>query len=562
VSVLDGQKRSTYSFWVEGLQGVGFTPHAFGLFHSGASGDLHDRQRLLSVHSRTPCFSPAAALGSLLSPDEGNAPRSHSAQRAQHQLPVHDLWVQCDKCAKWRVLPHGSSAEHLAGERWVCALHSDERYSRCDTVEEDQVSAERRVAQEDSFSFTIGTGADRAALHGVRPAYGRIRPYNRNLDTAIFFRGVYYHVGQWLAHRASGLPETYQRSACITLQRAALGNMVGPLLARDLGYAVATEWSCPMQQRRPDPTPSMPLRPDRSHWRRGLPASFPRSGASGAVLAFTCASTGEWRAVRGRSWRFAAPPVRLDELCAQALARGDLTPLGGGRECDLRRVAADVSLSEYARHCARRQLVGLGLSPLPIHERLTVRQWAHHAPRSSAPIVCSRAELERRVPGATLCKGTRVLTLPAGAASPLVARVERLHSNATVTLRGDDGEARRLPVGAVSRLSHSELSPIVDIPATWEMPLMEDAQNKEGPIVDKVLRHVLYRGASPGSLYNVYVRLQFSDGGRTTYYLPAESIADRHQRPDAVRANGTGSQSHEVFAAHWASNGASHISST
>ena len=57
--MLEGQDRSSYSVWVEGLERVGFTEHAYVTLPTSASGDLHHRVRLLSVHTRG-AFHPAA----------------------------------------------------------------------------------------------------------------------------------------------------------------------------------------------------------------------------------------------------------------------------------------------------------------------------------------------------------------------------------------------------------------------------------------------------------------------------------------------------------------------
>ena len=56
--------------------------------------------------------------------------------------------------------------------------------------------------------------------------------------------------------------------------------------------------------------------------------------------------------------RLAPPPTTLEELCIEARKRGDLKVLGPGRHFELRRVADDVSLSSYARACARRDRLG------------------------------------------------------------------------------------------------------------------------------------------------------------------------------------------------------------
>ena len=41
------------------------------------------------------------------------------------------LWVQCDRCAKWRLLLRGETVEE-GGAAWFCAMNADERANSCD----------------------------------------------------------------------------------------------------------------------------------------------------------------------------------------------------------------------------------------------------------------------------------------------------------------------------------------------------------------------------------------------------------------------------------------------
>ena len=54
LKVLEGQDRSSYAMWIEGIEQAGFTEHAYVTLPT-ACGDLHHRTRLLSVHTRG-CF--------------------------------------------------------------------------------------------------------------------------------------------------------------------------------------------------------------------------------------------------------------------------------------------------------------------------------------------------------------------------------------------------------------------------------------------------------------------------------------------------------------------------
>ena len=338
-------------------------------------------------------------------------------------------------------------------------------------------------------------------------------------QVGVFFRGRYWHVGPWLAHRASALPENYQlKTSSDTRKKTALGNMVSPLLGRDLGYAIASAWSSAGLE--PRPITNAPVLhsicSQKCGKRRRAPVpSFPRQGAGGAVLVFNDATTGSWHSVRGRRWKFTAPPVLLDDLCEQALSRGDLKLLGLGREYDLRRVVADERLSDYQRSAARQQLVDLGCSAVPDCAKLTPRQWAQTQPQAVEPIEVSCSDLQAIVPGLTdtmrwlagatrdaqrreACKGAGALALePLMSAQEASAHEAHEAPAQEGSARTGSSRAQRMPPNNAATVS----------------------------IVSTILRHHIYRGASPGSLFNVYVRVQFSDGSSTRDYISAEPLA-------------------------------------
>jgi site-specific DNA-cytosine methylase len=184
---LDGQDRSSYSFWVEGLTECGFSEHAYVILPTEAAGDLHHRTRLLSVHTRG-SFHPAAALMRLL-----------------------------------------------------------------DVEQESPQPRKKTLAASATFAFTTGLSENRASYKGsVGATFGHLPAYNTNLNLALFVRGSYYKLSPWLATRCSGLPDDYQsvwdfssrrdrprKQPLVTSLATALGNMVSPLQARELGYAIA-----------------------------------------------------------------------------------------------------------------------------------------------------------------------------------------------------------------------------------------------------------------------------------------------------------------------------------
>lgn len=396
LSTLQGQQRSTYSFWIEGLRAVGFDEHAGAVLRSGASGDLHDRRRLLSIHCRAGCFSPAAALARLLEAEEepasalqaapstlGSAEPAapsalHSAEAAPSALASAQTQTQPQATAgvdaappplmsgepeaqpSAALCPRRGAVRHGPGDvpkGWSNALGCWEQ-QHCTAL----AAPEAQPDPDRTFAFTIGLSMTRAEHKGgIKPVYGRLPAYNRSLDAAVFHRGRFYQVSPWLAQRASALPDKYQLplSGALKAQPQPLANMVSPLLARDVGYAIASEWE------RPRPAHSEPRlqraqllssNTSRQRQRGGVPSSFPQSGG----LIFNRLESGTWHVLNRCSWRQKEPPIALEELCDMALKLGELRPLGSGREVELRRVAADGELPEEVQSAARSQLLRVG----------------------------------------------------------------------------------------------------------------------------------------------------------------------------------------------------------
>ena len=148
VRILDGQDRSSYSVWIEGLSSCGFTEHAYVTMPTAVAGDLHHRLRLLSVHTRG-AFHPAAALMRLFDIDS--------------------------------------------------TIRADIRPNRERT---NSVFAFNTGASETRAS----------AKGGVCPVFGSLPAYNTSLNVALFLptAGAYFKLSPSLASAASGLPHSYQ----------------------------------------------------------------------------------------------------------------------------------------------------------------------------------------------------------------------------------------------------------------------------------------------------------------------------------------------------------------
>jgi hypothetical protein len=109
-------------------------------------------------------------------------------------------WVQCDACAKWRVLPAEGAAEVLAGA-WVCAMNRwDLRFAACDAPEEEERPSHGDPAEgasplllPSSSSGDLPTGgedstaAEAAPAAAAAPAVARVWPPRACFEA---FRGL------------------------------------------------------------------------------------------------------------------------------------------------------------------------------------------------------------------------------------------------------------------------------------------------------------------------------------------------------------------------------------
>ena len=307
LSTLDSQEQSSYTTWVEALEALGFREHAYVVMPTGVAGDLHWRNRLLSVHTRGHGFHPAAALLRLL-----------DAQKKPPSI--------------------------IRG----------------------------RTAESEVFCFTTGTGQTRYALKGKLGAvWGHLPAYSSNLNVGLFFRGRFYKLSAWLAAQASGLPEGYQdvssskkgraaptgseMRASETLKATGLANMVSPLQAREMGHAIAAEWQAPRTTAQLESLVSMTTLP--GSYGGQVPTSFPRAASldlsQPATLCYNSVAKGTWHSIELQYWKPILPAKTLDDLCEEALNKGELRLLRS--LTDLQRVVDDTTLGDYPRHCAAQQ---------------------------------------------------------------------------------------------------------------------------------------------------------------------------------------------------------------
>ncbi|KAK9807648.1 hypothetical protein WJX72_005276 [[Myrmecia] bisecta] len=97
----------------------------------------------------TSCAPPSGAAMSTVSWQGRKADAAVSAAAVPLSPPHQHLWVQCDLCNKWRVLPNGVVVEE--GAMWLCQMHPDPQCNSCDVADKWQ-QPERPLLQMSGFA--------------------------------------------------------------------------------------------------------------------------------------------------------------------------------------------------------------------------------------------------------------------------------------------------------------------------------------------------------------------------------------------------------------------------
>eukprot|EP00967_Tisochrysis_lutea_P104094 scaffold157719_cov30-Tisochrysis_lutea.AAC.1 len=355
LQIIEDQGRSSYTYWVDMLEEkCGFTDHAYCLMPTWVCGDLHSRTRLLSVHSRGGNFCPVAAI-------------------VRHLVSL--------------------------GEQIDCGDAGDvESRSAC-------------TPKAEVFAFSAGLSETRATTKGgVRPNYHRLPAYNACLNVIVFCQGRYWRVSPWLASKASALPDAWQEkerrpslTSKMNVEMSALANMVSPLQARELGYAIAMEWQSKANQS--DEQASWMASATTLPWQyKGQnPDEYPRAlihaGQKAAHICFRSRGQKWKRLADGYEWLVRKNTINLAELCNIAVKKGKMKICSN--VTDLQRVVEDDSLSTYARACAEKQLRAMLRASLARADAGPRRD--RNARITCLWVQCDECFFWRRLPAATAC---------------------------------------------------------------------------------------------------------------------------------------------------------------
>ena len=341
LSRLEGQSKSSYSFWVNGLQRAGFSEHAYVVMPTRVAGDLHHRSRLLSVHTKG-CFHPSAALLRLLT---GKPPQDDD---------------EASGCSDVFCFTTGLSETRHSARSGVAPVWG------------------RLPAYNSNLNVAI---------------YFRGLFYSLSPWTASRCSGLPDEY-QDVESKGRHLPEGAITRPTATDAAAALANMVSPLQARELGHAIGSEWQKP---RAIADIPALDRAPEFSeHTGSSIPKCFPRSqsvaSSQSATVCFNDPVTGTWRSVELHHWRTCAPVATLEHICTEAIERGEMPLLRS--LVDLQRVVDDISLNDRYRQCASRQLARLKKEAKEWQRRRTEQLLQQEQHRQAQ--ACQRAEADHR----------------------------------------------------------------------------------------------------------------------------------------------------------------------
>ena len=308
--------------------------------------------------------------------------------------------------------------------------------------------------------------------------------------------------------------------------------MVSPLQARELGYAIACEWSAPGPLLLDDTLPMACHRGGTS-----APDELPRSTrpSQPATLGFKGATTARWRRVHNKWWAAHVPDASLDTLCELALRHSApskrLPPLRNLVE--LARVARDGSLEACMRNAAaaqyaemrraldaRRQREAATLPPPSLMRHL----WA----QCDDCLQWRRVPLGRDLPSRWSCAVDGVAPFDTCAApeEPLVPGEVWPEEDAHCRGSDDAPPPRAAGRGAMQRDGASAMG----------FHGATDDADAEALRVAQIRRHHVYGGARRGSLRSVYVQLAYDDGSTTGRgaFEPAESLCSRPEGVDVL----------------------------
>jgi len=144
--------------------------------------------------------TPAASKVAMGKSDTGKAPMGDASAACTPMK--RKLWIQCDRCTKWRRLP-GVLADDTLLDTWTCDLNPDRRRRTCDAPEEAVSESDAVVAK--SSVETRPTVATVADAHGVT----RRKCGSPGCEQPAGHQGLCSREGALLQQRASIRPAKY-----------------------------------------------------------------------------------------------------------------------------------------------------------------------------------------------------------------------------------------------------------------------------------------------------------------------------------------------------------------
>ena len=141
-------------------------------FYDDASASAAEVAAYIAEHPGTLPSEAAAALAAIKDPPRPKRSAAAAAAAGLAKAPEHSVWVQCDECAKWRLVR--TEAAPGEGQRWVCSMNADARHNSCAAA---QHLHERAAPEDGERVEPMGYKSREQLADDLRPCTAAQREY-------------------------------------------------------------------------------------------------------------------------------------------------------------------------------------------------------------------------------------------------------------------------------------------------------------------------------------------------------------------------------------------------
>ena len=141
-------------------------------FYDDADASAAEVAAYIAEHPGTLPSEAAAALAAIKDPPRPKRSAAAAAAAGLAKAPEHSVWVQCDECAKWRLVR--TEAAPGEGQRWVCSMNADARHNSCAAA---QHLHERAAPEDGERVEPMGYKSREQLADDLRPCTAAQREY-------------------------------------------------------------------------------------------------------------------------------------------------------------------------------------------------------------------------------------------------------------------------------------------------------------------------------------------------------------------------------------------------